>query len=213
MEQIIFSFLAKPLEKEELLPQLSRALEKRTQLLSREKIPGIWALTDRLNAVEKAPEAVLRSRRIRSRIWGVICLLLGIFLFVPGLMKPQELLGPLLMGAIAIGAGIGAFFRGRKRKRNPFDKAAARLLEQGKGDIPGSLPEFRFSSEALCIFAEGKEQDCIPYADFEFVFETEDLFLLTYREKITALHKESISRGSVEDFRSFLQEKCRFHRV
>ncbi|MDO4732086.1 MAG: YcxB family protein [Bacillota bacterium] len=211
MEDILFSFLAKPLEKEELLPQLSRALEKRTHLLSREKMPGIWALTDRLNAVEKAPEAVLRRRRIRSRIWGVICLLLGIFLFVPGLMKPQELLGPLLMGAIAIGAGIGTFFRGRKRKKNPFDKAAARLLEQGKDSIFGSLPEFHFSSDDMRIITEGKEQDCVPYSDFEFVFETEDLFLLIYREKITALHKESISSGRIEDFRSFLQGKCRFH--
>ena len=45
----------------ERLPQLSLALEKREELFSRQKMPKLWALTDRLNSVKKVPEEVRKS--------------------------------------------------------------------------------------------------------------------------------------------------------
>lgn len=66
---------------------------------------------------------------------GTVNLALGIFLFISGLMKPDELFVPLIVGAIAIGAGISTFLRSRKNKRNPFDKSAKLLFEQ-RNTIP-----------------------------------------------------------------------------
>lgn len=60
--------------------------------------------------------------RLGTRVKSIVCLALGFFLFIPSLVKPQELLVPLLAGVIAIGAGIGGLWRSRKHKKNPFDK-------------------------------------------------------------------------------------------
>ena len=44
------------------------------------------------------------------KILSIICLCCGIFLFVPGLMEPEELRVPLYAGAIGIGTGVGGCF-------------------------------------------------------------------------------------------------------
>lgn len=36
-------------EQEELFRQVSQGLEKLTEMYSREKLPGLWKVTDRLN--------------------------------------------------------------------------------------------------------------------------------------------------------------------
>ena len=61
---------------------------------------------------------------------SIVCLALGIFLFVPGIMEPKKLFVPLLVGVLAIGASIGGLWRSRKHKKNPFDKSAKLLLEK-----------------------------------------------------------------------------------
>lgn len=45
-----FVFQTTPLNEERLIPQISQALEKRTELISREKYPGLWNATDRFSA-------------------------------------------------------------------------------------------------------------------------------------------------------------------
>lgn len=54
-----FTFLISPADAGTLEGQVSRALEKRVELASRERMPKLWELTDKLNSVEKAPEDVL----------------------------------------------------------------------------------------------------------------------------------------------------------
>ena len=76
-------------ERRGLREQLARALEKRMELNSRKVMPKLWAVTDRLRSVPKAPEPVLRRRRVRYKIYGVILLVLGLLLLIPGLMEPE----------------------------------------------------------------------------------------------------------------------------
>ena len=42
-----YIFHISPYDTEKLLPQVSRALEKRTEMVSRERFPGLWKHTDR----------------------------------------------------------------------------------------------------------------------------------------------------------------------
>ena len=93
-----YNFQITPYDTESLLQQVSKALEKRTEFVSRERYPGLWENIDKLNAVSKGK----RRSSLRSKVMSIICLVLGVFLFVPGLIKPQELLVPLLVGAFAI---------------------------------------------------------------------------------------------------------------
>lgn len=53
-----FSFQITPPDPDRLLCQVARALETRTELVSREKCPRLWALADRLNRKDRGPQAV-----------------------------------------------------------------------------------------------------------------------------------------------------------
>ena len=194
MEAYVFEISGYDVKK--LLPQVSRALEARTQLLSRKKHPGLWKATDALNAIPKTNEA----GRGRRKILSVICLALGIFLFVPGLMKPQELQGPLFMGAIAIGVGIGGLVRGRKKK-DPFEKAARQLLAGKEHTADANRVIFEEESMRIC----GREEEEIPYADFEFFVEGKDVYLITFTGRVVLLQKKDL-RQDIDAFNAFIAE-------
>ena len=195
-----YNFQITPYDTESLLQQVSKALEKRTEFVSRECYPGLWENIDKLNAVSKGK----RRSSLRSKIMSIICLVLGVFLFVPGLMKPQELLVPLLVGAFAIVIGIVYLYIGRKDKKNPFDKSA-RLLLMGKDTISAKQSIMvSFSESGMEIRADDKEPQHIPYSNFESMIETEDLFLFVHDTRITVLQKKDLTSNDITDFRNFI---------
>lgn len=195
-----YNFQITPYDTESLLQQVSKALEKRTEFVSRERYPGLWENIDKLNAVSKGK----RRSSLRSKIMSIICLVLGVFLFVPGLMKPQELLVPLLVGAFAIVIGIVYLYIGRKDKKNPFDKSV-RLLLMGKDTISAKQSILvSFSESGMEIRADDKEPQHIPYSDFESMIETEDLFLFVHDTRITVLQKKDLTSNDITDFRNFI---------
>ena len=101
--------------------------------------------------------------RVRTKVMGIICLVLGVFLFVPGLIKPQELFVPLLAGAFAIIIGIVYLYNGRKSKKNAFDKSA-KLLLMGKDNISAKQSiVVSFSESGMEIQADDKETN-LPFA-------------------------------------------------
>lgn len=197
-----YNFQITPYDTESLLQQVSKALEKRTEFVSRECYPGLWENIDKLNAVSKGK----RRSSLRSKIMSIICLVLGVFLFIPGLMKPQELLVPLLVGAFAIVIGIVYLYIGRKGKKNPFDKSA-RLLLMGKDTISAKQSIMvSFSESGMEIRADDKEPQHIPYSDFESMIETEDLFLFVHDTRITVLQKKDLTSNDITDFRNFISK-------
>lgn len=197
-----YNFQITPYDTESLLQQVSKALEKRTEFVSRERYPSLWENIDKLNAVSKGK----RRSSLRSKVMSIICLVLGVFLFVPGLMKPQELLVPLLVGAFAIVIGIVYLYIGRKGKKNPFDKSA-RLLLMGKDTISAKQSIMvSFSESGMEIRADDKEPQHIPYSDFESMIETEDLFLFVHDTRITVLQKKDLTSNDITDFRNFISK-------
>lgn len=188
-----------------LLPQVSRALETRTEQLSRQAYPGLWRVTDGLRNAAKGRQRSLRRTRIR----GIVCLILGIVLLVPGLMDPQELAVPLVVGAVAVGAGIGGLWRSQKRRSNPFDKSASTLLS-GLYALPeGQELQVVFSPEGMELRASGQGAQTVPWDRFECGVETADTFLLVYGEQVTLLQKKDLVRGTQEAFRAFLASHIR----
>lgn len=80
-----------------LAPQLSRVLERYTQLESRKRLPALWQLTDWLDRVPKADAEVLKKRRKREGIWGIVLWTVSMFLLIPSVMDPKTLAGPLVL--------------------------------------------------------------------------------------------------------------------
>lgn len=154
--------------------------------------------------------------RLRTRILSGLCLALGIFLFVPGLMEPQSLLAPLIAGALAIGIGIGGLWRSRKRKhrKDPFDQPARALLA-GKDAIAAEAGfSAAFSEEGMALSAPNADALCIPYSEFECAVETEDLLLFVYGGRVTLLQKADLTTGTIDAFRAFISGKVpAFHAV
>lgn len=195
-----YDFQITPYDTENLLQQVSAALEKRTEHISRERYPGLWENIDRLNTMAKGKQ---RSR-LRTKIMGNVCLVLGIFLFIPGLLKPQELPVPLLAGVFAIVIGIAYLHSSRKNRKNPFDKSA-KLLLMGKDTISAKQSiVVSFSKKGMEIRVDNKDSQHIPYSHFESMIETIDLFLFVHDTRITVLQKKDITSKMANDFHNFI---------
>ena len=197
-----YDFQVTPYDTESLLRQVSTALEKRTELISRQRYPGLWENIDRLNTMAKGRQ---RSS-LRTRIMGIVCLVLGIFLFVPGLLKPQELLVPLLAGAFAILIGVFYLYSVRKNKKNPFDKSA-KILLMGTDTISAEQSiVVSFSETEMEIRADDKDLQHIPYNDFESMIETTDLFIFVHDTRFTLLQNNDLTTKATHDFRNFISK-------
>ena len=188
---------------EEYLPQISYALQKRTELLSRQQYPGMWKATDKLQSSVREPS---KGRKIFRKLLSIFCLCCGILLFVPGLMEPEELKVPLIAGAIGIGTGIGGLLRGKIKRKNPFEESARLLLEQRKTTDDATVA---FDEIGMTIAAGGGEE-LIPYNKMEYIVEAEGMLLLTFDEKVIAVKRDDMVCGEMEDFRSFITERIKF---
>ena len=86
-----YVFNIAPADPERLWPQVSRTLEKRTELLSRRTYPRLWLLNDKICGEADYSEAGRRRRR-RFRGWlGLAQYLLGLLFMVPCAMEPEAL--------------------------------------------------------------------------------------------------------------------------
>ena len=185
-----------------LLPQVSKALEKRSEHLSRERYPKMWRSIDRL----PSPSRGAKRSRLRTRLFSVLCLAAGVILVVPGLMEPKELLVPLVAGAAAVVLGASGLWRTRKNREKPFDRSA-RLLLEGKDQTPESpAPVVSFSDQGM-TFSEKDKTEFVPYSDFESAWETEDTLLLVFGQRVTLLQKRDLVQGDFSGLSRLLAEK------
>lgn len=91
-----FLFRITPID-DALTPQLSRVLERYTQLESRKRLPALWQLTDWLDRVPKADPEVLKKRRKREGVLGILLWAVSMFLLVPSVMESKAMAGPLVL--------------------------------------------------------------------------------------------------------------------
>jgi len=183
-----YTFHTTTLDKQ-LLPQISAALEQHTQHISRVKYPKLWQYIDKRNSKHQL-------NRPRSKFLSIICLLLGLFLFIPGLMEPQELLIPLLAGAIGVGTGIGGLIRSGKNS-SPFTRSAKKLM---KLYVVGA--EISFSDSGMKLQNEAE----VPYSTMSPVIETADCLFFVFGERYLLLQKKDCL-NDITDFQQLLAEK------
>ena len=205
-----FIFSMKPYDVGVLSPQVAWMLNKRTELASRKRMPGLWKLTDKLNATPRAPEAELKRRKERQRRWGGLFLVMGIFLFVPGVMKPQELTGPLVAGLFAILMGL-LYLRRDDRKKNSYENKAKQLLEKMNASMEGQKLRLIFYDAELAVSGAGEDKK-ISYANVECGLETKDLYGVIYDNQIVLLQKKELLLGSAEDLTKVLIEKTKYEK-
>lgn len=184
--------------------QVSKALEKRTESVSREKYPMLWNFTDKLNSMGKVSDKAVKKRRSRYKLYGILLLLIGLFLLIPSLTAPREMLVTLLAGLFAALTGILYFRLGRKTnntKPTSFDKAAELLFTKYKDTHTGNVTVI-FTDNSVKLAGES-----FAYEKIERFIITEDLFILFWDKKVAVLQKKDLSSGKVEEFIDFVKEK------
>ncbi len=209
-----FIFSLSPYSSSLFQSQISKMFEQRAELLSRKKLPKDWKFIDKMRAA-RMPEKVLKRRRRTYRIYGVLLLLMGIYLFIPGLMDPKELTVPLVAGALAIIIGIASLRFGRniknekpiqkekpikKEKSTLFDKAAKKLFESYENIVPQKIV---FDDDVFHL----NEEVVIQYEEIVEVFVTTDFFVFIWKENITILQKKDLTGSSEKEFLDFLASK------
>lgn len=202
-----FQFHTTPVTEEEkavFTPQLAMALDKRLELHSRRTMPGLWSVTDRLNSMPRASEAVLKRRQVRYRIYGVVLLVLGLFLLIPGLMEPRELAIPMVVGALCVVSGV-AYLRPRRKGPSRWERRQAERLLAAMADSGGA--DVAFDRNGVTIRTEASQRR-ISDTDMNAVIETEDLFVLSFsRTSALILKKKDMTAGDPAVFLHDLAER------
>lgn len=200
MEQYIFSPTACESGLEE---ELAAALEKRTEVISRASFPNMWEKTDALNRY--AARGKNRNGLFR-KILSWILILAGLFLAIPGMMEPEELRTPLVLGIFFVLLGLLSLL-GRRlvRKDASFRRAAAKLLKTTSG-LDAVSVQVVFNDEGMSIITQ--DDACsVSYAEMEMLIETPQLYLLTYGGKATLLQKKDLS-GDAAAFTASLASRA-----
>ena len=184
------------------LTDVSRALEARCERMSRERCPALWKLTDQLNSL---PRDSGRSKTQR-KIMSIAAIALGIFLLVPGIAEPRELLVPLIVGIAALVIGIFGLLAGRPKSRRRFDAAAKKLLS-GREDIADGSVSVTFDKGSMAVTSSDNRNEIVDYGKFECIIEAGDIFLAVFDTRVMILQKRELSGGSVDAFRKFASGK------
>ncbi|MBE6899414.1 MAG: hypothetical protein E7479_01935 [Ruminococcaceae bacterium] len=185
---------------ENLFYEISEAVAKRAEIFSRRKLPGLWEKTDRLNENRLPEKALIRRRKFR-RFYGIICIALGFFLFVPGLVKPDELFVPLVVGAVAMITGISAVIP-RKTNAERYLKKAKKLAKAINSSIEKD-DTVVFGDSG--IFENGAL--LMKYEELENLIENRSIFLVCGGTKIMVLRKTDMVSGNPEEFGIFIESK------
>ena len=190
--------------------EAAELMRQRLEARSREVLPGMWKMTDRLNTrASKGPDT--GKRRRLYWVSGVLLIALGIFALVPGLMVPRT---PGLIGAggLAVFAGMVSFClaKGRKPLRPPAScrKEAEELLKfPRETDWAALRAEICFDEAGWSVHtAEGKSRT--SYQELRSVFETEHLWMLvTEKDMALLLQKKDLIAGEAMKFLPGLREK------
>ena len=188
--------------------ETAELLRQRLEARSREAMPGMWQVTDRLEAW--ATPAV-KGRRRRYALQGAALIALGVFAVVPGLMEPR-VPSLILTGSLSILAGLLTIC-GAKVKSPPEPPAscrreAAKLLKfPGETDWEALQAQVRFDETGRTVkTAEGESRT--GYGQLRGVFESERLWLLVCGgERALLLQKKDLVSGEAGSFLPYLQGK------
>jgi len=195
-----------------LADELSCALEKRTELSSRKKYPGLWRQTDRLHAYHERTESAGtgKGRKFFRTVLTAVLFLLGLFLLIPGLMDPKNLKEPLIVGILAVSCALFriviSILNRRGRKRDPrYDAAAEKVLAKLRQFDTVNHPRVIFSEEGMCV-EDDESSSRFRLDTFDTMIETPSLFVMTYDGTVTALKKSDLTEADSADFCAWLRE-------
>ena len=217
-----FVFQLSSYDSSDLEAETVRALDRLLEARSRSVMPGVWAVTDRLNQNRRYAAEWPNQQKAakRYRFYSALLLGIGIFMLVPGLMEPRKLLVVLLGGILAILSSITYFRRAKalasgtrlQTPRKPSQasrRAAGQLLDQLRQlDLEKTPVSVRFDGNGVTVADTEQEEQLVPYGGITDIFEEEYTWMLSYGEnQVLLLQKKDLAVGNTEDFMGYVQER------
>lgn len=181
------------------LPEVSRALERRSELIAQTK----YASKKRRASTPKSSGNFQKRSALITLLVGIATLALAALCLIVYFRNTAEIFF-LICGLVFAAAGVFAVVH--SQRKNPYARDAAKLLK-GKDQF---LPE----DDIKIIFSEygmRSQRSFIPYKEFQCWMETDDLFMLVYGPLVTLLQKTDLIDGEIKDFRALLIENIKLH--
>ena len=199
MEEQSYTFRLTAYDIPRYLPQVSRALERRSELAGQLK----YANRKKLTGVPQSRGNFHGRNRRTTYIMSAVGIVLG-----AGSLYLSASLGWdiffLIIGAALVIAGIYGFYHAGRS--NPYARDAAKLLK-GKDS-------FLAEDDIRIVFNEygmRSARSFIPYNEFQCWIETEDLFLFMYGPLVTLLQKTDLVDAEISDFRQLVIGNIKLH--
>ncbi len=199
MEEQIYTFRLTAYDIPRYLPQVSRALERRSELAGQLK----YANKKKLTGVPQSRGNFHGRNRRTTYIMSAVGIVLG-----AGSLYLSASLGWdiffLIIGAALVIAGIYGFYHAGRS--NPYARDAAKLLK-GKDS-------FLAEDDIRIVFNDygmRSARSFIPYNEFQCWIETEDLFLFMYGPLVTLLQKTDLVDAEISDFRQLVIGNIKLH--
>ncbi len=213
MEKERYSFCIGRRQEEECLEETARALEKRTEMLSRSEYPGMWKVTDAVSG-----HAGKHPKKPRRRARGWTFLAAGLLFILTALIPPEKIWAMLAAGVISAVWGIAvlcgkgdAKADAKPRIGRQFRDAAQTLLRDTALKEDESV-EILFDGDGMTMTAADSAEH-IAYSTFECAVETEHLYLICADKRALVLAKNEMADGTPQEFSAFLAEKTAFYTV
>lgn len=205
MEEIEFIFQTSALDKPTLLPQISKALEKRLEIRAGQMRPNSKA------AVPMTEEEKQRQSK-RRKLQGILMMAVGVLAAVAGFVVDGRSILLIVLGAIALFYGFLTFRTASALTSDPdkYDKAAQDFLDSRDESVQGKNVQVCFSGEEMITVMgelDDLDQEAVAFDQIEMILETRDVFLVIYDRRGVVLQKSELDpeMGSVDEFRDFIK--------
>ncbi len=184
--------------------ELAKALQARTEMISRKRNPKLWKPTDQMQslAASEPAQKELHRRRVIGYVMTAVLFIAAAVLLVLGLTEPRSQ-RRIVFGAVflllALSRVLPSVSGGAGTR---FAKAARQHLTSLRAADLSQKPTIRFTEDKMRIQSNlgGKDYD---YNTMEAFVETPRLFLLTHSGAATVLQKQDLVLGTPEDFKEF----------
>ncbi|MBR7150505.1 MAG: YcxB family protein [Oscillospiraceae bacterium] len=185
---------------EALMPELKQALLKRSELMD-----AAAAEARARDPRAKTPEQMAAKKRISRSIYGIVLLVLAVYLVLMAVQQPERRVLAGIAAAWAFGAAAWTILHavrpnpneGKKTEKD-FEKPARGLLTH----IAKAEPcEISFDEKGM-TFAGAPT---VLYRDLEYFVETPSAYLVSWTNKAaTFLQKKDFLEGDMESFADFV---------
>lgn len=192
----------------ELAAELELALRAETERKSRDVLPKMWAVTDKMNRLQKASGGAPKPKT-SSYLLSACFICAGILLLYAGLRQPARFNVLTVFGALALFWGIVRLIpKGSKKQDQKFKNGANALLNNLNNMDPEQRPKVTISDRGVCI-RSGSEEKNMEFDSVSAAYETQNLWIFACGTAVTVVQKADLLDSEPGEVSKFLRKRIK----